>query len=235
MAGDAYTNIATRVDNVDANSAVDINTLMANIRLGAIRAWSTSTAYTVGHKVRHGYTEYLCVTAHTSGTFSDDFVDSLHWVPQGDYPGCIKIHPVTDKIPADFMEIDGDAILRATYDVAYKILGVIYGAGDGSTTFNLPDTEANGSFIRHYKSGTSAAIATLQNHAFQGHRHAELAGSSYLNSNAAANGANGVNITIGTVSTTGDPITDGSHGAVNATSSETRPTNMAMIYIIKVL
>ena len=225
MAGDAYTNIATRVDNVDANSAVDINTLMANIRLGAIRAWSTSTAYTVGHKVRHGYTEYLCITAHTSGTFADDFVDSLHWVPQGDYPGCIKIHPVTDKIPADFMEIDGDAILRATYDVAYKILGVIYGAGDGSTTFNLPDTEANGSFIRHYKSGTSAAIATLQGNAVIQHTHdigyiATGAGSNWVGTNPEFGGS-------GTVS--------GNVTAGVDTATETRPTNLAMIYIIKVL
>jgi hypothetical protein len=39
-------------------------------------AWATSTAYTVGTRVLNGTTEYLCATAHTSGTFATDLAAS---------------------------------------------------------------------------------------------------------------------------------------------------------------
>ena len=34
---------------------------------------------------------------------------------------------------------DGSAISRTTYENLFNVIGVIYGAGDGETTFNLPD------------------------------------------------------------------------------------------------
>lgn len=37
---------------------------------------------------------------------------------------------------------DGHAVSRTTYSVLYGVLGNIYGSGDGSTTFNLPDFRA---------------------------------------------------------------------------------------------
>lgn len=41
--------------------------------------------------------------------------------------------------PEDFMFADGSAISRTTYAELFAIIGTAYGAGDGSTTFNLPD------------------------------------------------------------------------------------------------
>lgn len=41
--------------------------------------------------------------------------------------------------PAGFVVCDGAAISRTTYAALYTILGTAYGAGDGSTTFNVPD------------------------------------------------------------------------------------------------
>ena len=41
--------------------------------------------------------------------------------------------------PEDFMWADGSAISRTTYAELFAIIGTTYGAGDGSTTFNLPD------------------------------------------------------------------------------------------------
>lgn len=41
--------------------------------------------------------------------------------------------------PDGFLLCDGAAVSRATYSQLYSVLGVAYGAGDGSTTFNLPD------------------------------------------------------------------------------------------------
>ena len=41
--------------------------------------------------------------------------------------------------PTDYFLCDGSAKSRTTYATLFGILGTTYGAGDGSTTFNIPD------------------------------------------------------------------------------------------------
>lgn len=41
--------------------------------------------------------------------------------------------------PAGWLLCDGSAVSRATYATLFGVIGTTYGAGDGSTTFNLPD------------------------------------------------------------------------------------------------
>lgn len=41
--------------------------------------------------------------------------------------------------PTDWLLCDGAAVSRTTYADLFAVLGTTYGAGDGSTTFNLPD------------------------------------------------------------------------------------------------
>lgn len=41
--------------------------------------------------------------------------------------------------PAGWLLCDGSAVSRTTYSALFAVMGVTYGAGDGSTTFNLPD------------------------------------------------------------------------------------------------
>ena len=55
--------------------------------------------------------------------------------------------------PTNYMFADGSAISRTTYAELFKIIGTTYGAGDGSTTFNLPDKRERVSVM--YKSGSS--------------------------------------------------------------------------------
>jgi microcystin-dependent protein len=43
------------------------------------------------------------------------------------------------SVPSGWLICDGSAISRTTYAGLFAIVGTIYGAGDGSTTFNLPD------------------------------------------------------------------------------------------------
>ena len=44
-----------------------------------------------------------------------------------------------NNIPSNWKICDGSAISRETYAELFNIIGTSYGAGDGSTTFNLPD------------------------------------------------------------------------------------------------
>ena len=39
----------------------------------------------------------------------------------------------------DFLECAGAAVSRTTYSALFAIVGTTYGAGDGSSTFNLPN------------------------------------------------------------------------------------------------
>ncbi len=43
------------------------------------------------------------------------------------------------NVPNGWRICDGSAILRTTYKKLFDVIGTSYGAGDGSTTFNLPD------------------------------------------------------------------------------------------------
>lgn len=53
--------------------------------------------------------------------------------------------------PNGFLECNGSARSRTTYSDLFSIISTMYGAGDGSTTFNLPDLR--GYFLRGYDHG----------------------------------------------------------------------------------
>jgi microcystin-dependent protein len=65
----------------------------------------------------------------------------------------------TSAPPAGYLQLHSDAISRTTYAALFAIIGTTYGVGDGSTTFNLPDTRGRvitGHTIPAY--GTSGRI-----------------------------------------------------------------------------
>ena len=45
--------------------------------------------------------------------------------------------------PSGFLECDGTAANRTTYAALFAVIGTTYGAGDGSTTFNVPNLSDN--------------------------------------------------------------------------------------------
>jgi len=54
------------------------------------------------------------------------------------------IVPWTDStIASGFLECNGSAVSRTTYADLFGVIGTTYGAGDGSTTFNVPDLQDN--------------------------------------------------------------------------------------------
>lgn len=52
--------------------------------------------------------------------------------------GVVKMW-VTGTPPTKYLLCDGSAVSRATYAELFTLMGTTFGAGDGSTTFNLPD------------------------------------------------------------------------------------------------
>tara|TARA_R100001463_G_scaffold84503_1_gene139233 strand:+ start:828 stop:1397 length:570 start_codon:yes stop_codon:yes gene_type:complete len=54
------------------------------------------------------------------------------------------IVPWSDSsVPTGFLECDGSAVSRSTYSALFTIIGTTYGAGDGSSTFNVPNLQDN--------------------------------------------------------------------------------------------
>ena len=47
------------------------------------------------------------------------------------------------SVPSGFLECNGSAVSRSTYSALFAIIGTTYGAGNGSTTFDLPDLQNN--------------------------------------------------------------------------------------------
>ena len=60
--------------------------------------------------------------------------DLLQAVPTG------SIQPYAGaSIPSGWLLCDGSAVSRTTYSDLFSVISTVYGTGDGSTTFNLPD------------------------------------------------------------------------------------------------
>lgn len=143
--------------------------------------------------------------------------------------------------PSGFLLCDGSAVSRSTYRALFLAIGVIYGPGDGGTTFNLPDLR--GQFIRGLDAGRGVdagrALGTKQPDAMQGHWHID--GFAGANANAAygvstVDASGNINTQSGgsnlNHANTSSPITDGVNGTPR-TAAETRPVNVALNYLIK--
>lgn len=72
--------------------------------------------------------------------------------------GSIKAWPAA-AAPASWMLCDGSALSRTLYPGLFAVLGTSWGAGDGSTTFNLPDMR--GRFVLGAGLGTGLANRVL--------------------------------------------------------------------------
>ena len=62
--------------------------------------------------------------------------------------------------PAGWLFAAGQAVSRTTYAKLFAVIGITYGAGDGSTTFNLPDKRGRVSVSKDDMLGSAAARVT---------------------------------------------------------------------------
>ena len=162
----------------------------------------------------------------------------------------------TTTAPSGYLECDGSAVSRTTYADLFTVIGTTWGAGNGSTTFNLPDLR--GEFVRGWDNGrgadSSRSFASSQsdqnkqhNHGVTdpGHNHSindpgHIHQVQYSNSDSgdgvieeSGTGLSGQEPTLS--ATTGITINSASTGISiqNDGGSEARPRNIAMMYVIK--
>ena len=85
------------------------------------------------------------------------YFNTTQWVRLADNPrdavptGAVFAFP-TASAPNGYLECDGSAVSRSTYASLFALIGINYGNGDGTTTFNLPDYR--GEFLRGFNNGS---------------------------------------------------------------------------------
>ncbi|MDO9631289.1 MAG: phage tail protein, partial [Humidesulfovibrio sp.] len=156
----------------------------------------------------------------------------------GAIPVGASIAMAGETVPDGFLEENGQAVSRTTYAALFAYLGTAHGAGDGSTTFNVPDSR--GEFHRGWDHGrgvdpdrasrTAAAtggatgdhVGAVQGEAFKSHYH-------HMDTTSNAGGGSYSKPTY-------NPNSDCPLNGTDTTSTggnETRPRNRTRMYCIK--
>lgn len=126
--------------------------------------------------------------------------------------------------PTGFLKANGAAISRTTYSALFAAIGVTFGAGDGATTFNIPDLR--GEFIRGVDDSRGVdrgrIFGEIQSDLLKSHTHSlpivGYGSRKFDNSTGTGYGSESV-VTY--------PSTDATGG------EETRPRNVALLACIK--
>ena len=142
--------------------------------------------------------------------------------------------------PTGYLKANGAAISRTTYATLFSAIGTSYGAGDGSTTFTLPDLR--GEFLRAWADGravdTGRTFGSFQDQAYLSHAHGvndpshrhdvyyDINQGGEPNSSYAFNGVSQFANRASSFSFTGISIQ-------NNGGAETRPRNIALLACIK--
>ena len=172
---------------------------------------------------------------------------------QGGVPSGAVFCMAVATVPSGYLECNGAAVSRTGYAALFAVIGTQYGAGNGSSTFNLPDLR--GEFVRGFDNGRGidsgrSISATPQSDQNKQHNHTA---SSSVNDSGHVHGTTFDNKKYfpGGGSTTvnyGGPgeypadifsMSSATTGVTVATSigndggGETRPRNIAMMYVIK--
>jgi microcystin-dependent protein len=164
-------------------------------------------------------------------------------VPAGSIQGWL-----TDTPPTGWLECDGSAISRTTYANLFAVLGVTYGAGNGTTTFNIPDFR--GEFLRGWSHGSTNDpdrllrsdrgdgtngnnVGTKQAAGMQDHTH-EI----HVNSDGPGTFgdfiiASSARINQQTASAFASITTHGVNSPVATSANETHPRNVYVMWIIR--
>lgn len=126
-----------------------------------------------------------------------------------------------DTAPQGFLKENGAAVSRTTYAALFAAIGTKFGAGDGVTTFNLPDSRALFSRALDDSKGIDVGrqMGSTQAQSIQSHNHAILTKALNFIYSAPVGGQAPGTFTTGATEATG--------------GAETRPANIAKLYCIK--
>lgn len=150
-----------------------------------------------------------------------DLLDGLHASELSVVvPGCVILY-AGSAAPAGYLSCNGALISRTTYSALFSVIGTQYGAGNGTTTFAVPDLR--GEFIRGWDAGRGVdagrSLGSVQMDDIKAHTHG-------METNASASA--GPRLACGTGTNGAGAIQTNANGG-----AETRPRNIALLFAIK--
>ena len=137
----------------NAVGRTEMNTLFAMsfenlyfMQQGGVYIYDASINYTVGTRVLYNGDLYKCIQnngslnpkAPTDPAYWDRFITERDLSSFSDPVGVIKDYGGVSA-PPNYLICDGSAISRTTYSKLFAVIGTKFGAGNGTTTFNLPN------------------------------------------------------------------------------------------------
>lgn len=154
-------------------------------------------------------------------------------------PGAV-ISFAASSPPTGWIECNGAPLSRTVYADLFAAIGTVFGAGNGSTTFNLPDLR--GEFIRGFDNGrgidSGRGMGTSQDQAIKTHQHWTGLGTNdsarfHDYSNTTGLSAYGTTYAENRISSDSLSGTGGQAITSPEGEAETRPRNIAMLFCIK--
>jgi hypothetical protein len=240
IATDARAGIVELADNTETQNGTDTTRAVTPASL-ASRTATTSRAGIVeladNTETQAGASSNLAVTPASLASAAALFVP----------PGAVLPFAM-NVVPSGWLAANGAAVSRTLYPALFAAIGTLFGAGDGSTTFNLPDLR--GYFVRGSgtnSDGTAAGtFGQKQANEIKSHSHTATASTdgqhnhSYSVPGFTRGGGDGDldnNERQGSDSgrTTANAGAHSHTITVNQTGgNETRPSNIALLYCIKI-
>jgi hypothetical protein len=138
--------------------------------------------------------------------------------------------------PSGYLICDGTAVSRSTYAKLFAVIGVGFGVGDNSTTFNIPDMRgaapAGVGTSSGYTANETVALGTKYDDQMQGHHHNlyGLINGTSLGQSLPTYGSDGT--AVDTLVDILSPITDGTNGTPR-TGTVTKGKTVGVNFIIK--
>lgn len=135
----------TIVDSSNFNQTMyELSSLAKQFEQYGFLPWSNLTDYPIGGFAlgSNGSLYQALQATGPSTTSMDPTTDTNHtyWqvVQFGTHTGMVS--PYGGSVAPDgWLICDGSAVSRTTYSALFAVIGTTYGAGDGSTTFNIPN------------------------------------------------------------------------------------------------
>lgn len=115
-----------------------------------IAEWDSSTTYYINSIVQYNGRQYTSIQDNNINNQPD--TQPSYWGTVGVQPGVVQDY-AGDTAPSGYLICDGAAVSRTTYAALFSVCGIKFGAGNGTTTFNIPDHRERVSV--GYKSGST--------------------------------------------------------------------------------
>jgi len=224
VAGVAVSNDATWAINQVGEK---VNHILQN----GVPLWNSETTYAVNNYVNHSGRIYRAVNATTNSTPSlvnanwEAVVLNSDLAGLGGSVGDVKQTAYATP-DSGWALCNGQALSRTTYSALFAKIGTTYGVGNGTTTFNVPNTENR--FIQG--ASTGRPVGTVQNET----------GTVSIDGWGAQGGAFGAGVGGRLVVTSGaseigEALESLRSALTNQTVTNVKPTNIAFHYMIKIV